>query len=132
MEYRLTENEAKILRAMGEYGEAYIYELANKARLTPSDVTKTVEHLAKKEFLLYIPDNPFLRLTEKGFRARRSLVEPPSKRGAHPRGGSLSVSIVPDADEPEAGSAAAAASSYDQISAEELDAILDDEINKLK
>ena len=120
--YTLTKNEAKILRAIGDYGEANIYELASVARLTPNDVNQAVEMLAKRDFIIYNPKNPILQITKEGMMARHSLMEP-SYKSSQRRGSS--VSIVSDAE-------AAEESSYNGMSSEQLDEMFTEEIKKLK
>lgn len=123
MQYALTRNEAKILRAMNDYGEAFLYELASAAQLTPSDVTEAARLLAKRELAVYYEDKSYLRITKEGEAARRTLLRS-SAKFSPPRSAS-SVSIVSDEEE-------SAVSSFDEMNEAELDAALNEEIDKLK
>ncbi len=122
MQYALTKNEAKILRAMN-YGEANFYELASMTQLTPSDVSEAALLLAKREFVIYNEDETYLRITREGQAVRQTLLKS-SAKSSQPRS-APSVSIVSEEE-------AAAESSFDEMDSEQLDAAFNEEIEKLK
>ena len=122
MQYTLTKNEAKILRAINDYGEANFYELASMAQLTPSECKDAVLLLTKRGLVIYSEGDPNLRITKEGQAVRQTLLK--SSKNPYLRSDSA-VSIVSDEQ-------AAAESSFDEMDSEQLDAAFNDEMEKLK
>jgi hypothetical protein len=122
MRYTLTKNEAKILRAINDYGEANFYELVSMAQLTPSECKEAVLLLAKRELVIYNEGEPNLRITKEGQVVRQMLLK--SSKSSYLRPDSA-VSIISDEE-------AAAESSFDEMNSEQLDAAFNDEMEKLK
>lgn len=127
MQYTLTKNEAKILRAINDYGEANFYELASMAQLTLSECKEAVLLLAKREFVIYNEGEPYLRITKEGQAVRQTLLKS-SAKSSRPRS-APSVSIISNE---EAAAESYAESSFDEMNSEQLDAAFNEEIEKLK
>jgi DNA-binding MarR family transcriptional regulator len=70
----ITQEEAKVLRVLGEDEGASVYELATGASLTASEVRNAISHLVEHHLAETVRNTPgFIRLTNEGKRLRRSL-----------------------------------------------------------
>ncbi len=122
MQYTLTRNEARIIRAMNDEDGANFHELASMAQMTPNEDSEVAQLLAKREFVNYDEADRYLYLTEQGHAVREALVKSSLKSSqsyAEP-----SVSIVSDEE-------AAAESPLDAMDSAELEAAFEGEIGKL-
>ncbi len=74
IQYKLTENEAKMLRGINEYGKAGFFELASMARLTPDEARKATLLLAENGLVDYNEEHRLLIITKEGEAVRQTLV----------------------------------------------------------
>lgn len=123
IQYKLTENEAKMLRGINDYGKASFYELAAMARLTPEEARNAARLLTVRGFVDYIEGNPVLIITKDGEAVRQTLVRS-SHRSPYQSSGP-SVDIVSESEE-----AAAVESPLDAMDKQQLDDAFAEEMDK--
>lgn len=122
IQHKLTENEAKMLSVINEYGKASFYELAVLARLTPEEAKHAAMLLETRGFVRYQEGDPVVTITKEGEIIRRTLVKRSVK---NPLQYSAPVEIVSEAGE-------AAESPLDSMDSEQLDAEFDREISSMQ
>jgi DNA-binding MarR family transcriptional regulator len=121
--YTLTENEARVLRAMNDYPRVSIYEISSFAQLTPSEVDSIAKVLAHKGLFIYDEVDAVVEITAEGRRAQQSLIsEPSAVKRARP---GSEVAVVSE-DE------ALSASALSEMSDEELNNALSEEMGRLE
>ena len=121
IQYKLTENEAKMLRGINDYGKAGLFELASMARLTPDEARKAATGLAERRLVDFNQDRDLLVITKEGEAVRQTLVKstykPTSQFSAAP------VEIVSSEE-------AVAESPIDSMDADQLEAAFNEELEK--